>query len=75
MSDPFFTQESCDRCCESLERSRKMSWFNTDCLCILCQEKEDTLKKQLSKNGYDVSKLEGCGYIPKENAKDFIVKE
>ena len=38
--DRFFTQKSCDRCGASLENGRIMSMFNTDCICLVCKEKE-----------------------------------
>ena len=62
-SDPFFTKRSCDRCGGQLD-TRIMSWFNEDCLCGQCYYKEAQLKNQLRKQGEDVGKLEGCGYIP-----------
>ena len=40
MADRFFTQDHCDRCGGSLEGGRIMSRFNTDCLCIECEEAE-----------------------------------
>ncbi len=38
--DRFFTQKTCDRCGESLEKGRIMSMFNTDCICMECSKKE-----------------------------------
>lgn len=38
--DKFFTQKTCDRCGGSLEKGRIMSMFNTDCICMVCLEKE-----------------------------------
>ena len=38
--DKFFTQETCDRCGGSLEKCRIMSMFNTECICMVCSEKE-----------------------------------
>ena len=41
MPDYFFTTKSCDRCHSSLDgKSRQMSMFNTDCLCLACIETE-----------------------------------
>lgn len=40
MKDRFFTQKHCDRCGGSLENGRIMSRLNTDCLCMICSEKE-----------------------------------
>lgn len=39
--DKFFTQKYCDRCGTSLEgKSRTMSKYNTDCICMDCKTKE-----------------------------------
>ena len=38
--DKFFTQTTCDRCKGSLKDGRKMSFLNTDCLCLKCAEEE-----------------------------------
>ena len=38
--DKFFTQSHCDRCKGELNGGRTMSRFNTDCICILCSEKD-----------------------------------
>ena len=38
--DRFFTQTTCDRCGGSLSGGRIMSMLNTDCLCLVCKEKE-----------------------------------
>ena len=40
--DRFFTQTTCDRCGGSLSGGRIMSMLNTDCLCLVCKEKETT---------------------------------
>ena len=40
--DWFFTQNTCDRCGGSLSGGRIMSMLNTDCLCLVCKEKETT---------------------------------
>ena len=41
MPDRFFTTKFCDRCHASLEgKSRRMSRFNTDCLCPECAAEE-----------------------------------
>ena len=40
--DRFFTQTTCDRCGGSLSGGRIMSMVNTDCLCLVCKEKETT---------------------------------
>ena len=65
MNDNFFAKRNCDRCRNSLEgKARKMSWFTEECLCEDCIEIESQLKTELSQKGIDISKLEGCGYIP-----------
>ena len=38
--DTFFTQKTCDRCGSSLDGGRIMSMFSTDCICMVCSEKE-----------------------------------
>jgi transcriptional/translational regulatory protein YebC/TACO1 len=38
--DKFYTQKTCDRCGGSLENGRIMSMFNTECICMVCLEKE-----------------------------------
>ena len=40
MIDPFYAQETCDRCNGSLADGRTMSMFNTDCICLKCKKKE-----------------------------------
>lgn len=66
MSDKFFTQRNCDRCNTSLEgKSRMMSWFTEECLCIDCLDKEKELKNKLREEGTNPNELEGCGYLPK----------
>jgi len=40
MSDPFFTQTSCDRCGKSLAGGRTMSMFNTQTICLACADEE-----------------------------------
>jgi len=65
MTDRFFTTPNCDRCQSSLKgKARKMSWFTEECLCEICIKKEMELKMKLADQGIDVSKLEGCGYMP-----------
>lgn len=38
--DKFFTQDSCDRCNGSLKDGRIMSMYNTQCICLICKDKE-----------------------------------
>ena len=59
--DRFFTDENCDRCKNSLESGRTMSWFTEEAICMDCSSKERELRGTLPKNGFD---YEGCGYIP-----------
>ena len=41
MPDHFFATKFCDRChCSLAGKSRRMSRFNTDCLCPACTEEE-----------------------------------
>ena len=41
--DTFFTQRYCDRCGKDLGFGRIMSMFNTDCICMQCNEEEKAL--------------------------------
>lgn len=43
----FFENTHCDRCHKKLNGKRKMSMFNTDCICLSCSENER------SEVGYD----------------------
>lgn len=38
--DRFFTQKTCDRCGNSLEKGRIMSMYSTECICMTCYEEE-----------------------------------
>ena len=38
--DKFYTQKNCNRCGKPLDGGRRMSRFNTDCLCLECADKE-----------------------------------
>ncbi len=40
MADKFFTQTRCDRCHGPLDSGRTMSRFNTQCLCMACDDEE-----------------------------------
>lgn len=42
MTDKFFTQKYCNRCKKELV-VRTMSMFNTDCICLDCKKKEESL--------------------------------
>jgi hypothetical protein len=64
--DKFFELDHCDRCGGGL-KTRIMSWFNHDTLCMKCHNKETELKGVLG--GEKSSSLEGCGYIPKVDVK------
>ena len=63
-TDTFFIKTHCDRCNTELV-ARIMSWFNSDCICISCSQKETEIKKVLKMRGEDPADYEGCGYIPK----------
>jgi len=68
MKNNFFTQTKCDRCLGSLiGKPRQMSWFTKECLCPRCIKEEQRIKQKLEKQGIEISKLEGCGYIPSSN--------
>jgi len=60
--DTFFTTKNCDRCKNDLGRTRIMSWFTTETICIDCSRKEGELKRKLRESGK--SDMEGCGYVP-----------
>ena len=62
MTDSFFNQRNCDRCGGEL-RSRIMSWFTNETICISCANKESDMKSKLRELGR--GDMEGCGYIPK----------
>ncbi len=36
----FFSQKHCDRCGSDLKNGRTMSTYNTQCICMVCKEKE-----------------------------------
>lgn len=38
--DDFFTKEYCDKCHNPIGKIRKMSMYNTDCLCEACIKAE-----------------------------------
>jgi len=67
--DKFFTQKTCDRCGSSLADGRTMSMFNTDCICIICCEKEQHGKdydkalkadhEQIRKGNYNFEGIRG----------------
>ena len=40
MPDRFLKVRNCDRCGGSLSGGRIMSRFNTDCLCVQCEQEE-----------------------------------
>ena len=65
MSDPFFTQDHCDRCGSKKMQARTMSWFTNETICMECKRKETELNKELREQGENPAKYEGCGYIPK----------
>ena len=60
MKDEFFSKKNCDRCGSEI-KTRTMSWFTDETICMDCSSKEDELKKNLPENGRS---FEGCGYLP-----------
>lgn len=38
--DKFFTQKNCDKCGQVLKNGRTMSRFTTQCICLICADKE-----------------------------------
>lgn len=59
--DNFLKQESCERCGTEL-KSRIMSWFTEEVICIdKCWREEQELKSNLPNRGRN---YEGCGFIP-----------
>lgn len=63
--DKFFNQSNCDRCGQSLQSGRIMSWFTTETICLKCAQSERQLKQKLRAQGTNTDELEGCGYIPR----------
>ena len=63
MSDQFFTQTQCSRCPNDL-KTRTMSWFTDEAICMECSAKESDIKSKLRFLGMKDAK-EGCGYVPK----------
>ena len=54
-------QTHCDRCKESLNNIRIMSWFTTEIICMPCKDKETKVKELLPNKG---EYFEGCGFVP-----------
>lgn len=63
MTDTFFIQKHCDRCPNDL-KTRTLSWFNDDTICMECSSKEDELKNLIVEQGKRTSAFEGIGHIP-----------
>ena len=67
--DKFFIQKTCDRCKNNLADGRTMSMFNTDCICMICCEKEKHHKdydkalkadhEQIRKGNYNFKGIRG----------------
>jgi len=71
--EEFMAKTHCDRCGASLEnKSRTMSWFTEDCICMECSGKESEIRDLLPGHGFD---LEGCGFIPKVSSLKEIKEE
>ena len=62
MTDEFFSKTKCDRCPNDL-KTRTMSWFNDDTICLACSAEESKIKKALREKGIEDA-MEGCGFIP-----------
>lgn len=60
MSREFFDQEWCDRCGNELD-VRTTSWFNTDTICLNCDNWESRI---IEARPESKSELEGIGHIP-----------
>ena len=59
--DNFLKQETCERCGAEL-KSRIMSWFTTETICIdRCWKSEQEIKYNLPNRGRN---HEGCGFVP-----------
>ena len=62
----FITRKTCDRCVSSLDGGRIMSMFNTDCICMICREREKhdkSLKvdhEQIRKGNYNFKGIRGA---------------
>jgi len=61
--DDFFTRTNCPRCNRQL-KSRTMSWFTDEVICLTCSDEETDLKLALSNRGKDPASYEGCGKVP-----------
>ncbi|MBU3810673.1 MAG: gamma-glutamylcyclotransferase [Candidatus Niameybacter stercoravium] len=67
--DKFFTQNTCDRCGDTLNAGRIMSMFNTDCICLKCKDKEQldpqynkalqADREQIQKGNYNYKGIRG----------------
>lgn len=54
-------KETCERCGAEL-KSRILSWFNTDVICMdKCWQEEQQIKLHLPNRGKN---HEGCGFVP-----------
>jgi hypothetical protein len=60
----FFNGIVCERCGASIKRSRSISLFTHEVICIPCLEREDVARAQLIDEGFTIPQLDGCGYIP-----------
>lgn len=54
-------QKHCDRCKESLNNIRIMSWFTTEIICMPCKDIEYKIKELLPNKG---EYFEGIGFVP-----------
>ena len=45
-------------------KSRIMSWFTSQTICMKCSAKEDKIKQKLREQGK--SSMEDCGFVPQK---------
>lgn len=60
----LYAHDRCDRCGE-LTTVRALSFFTDETLCMACLAAEGHLKAQLRDAGIELSRLEGCGIVPR----------
>lgn len=61
--DTFFTKKFCDRCGESFAgKSRIMSMFNTDCICMNCKEKEKHLPNYKTAREAEINEIKSGNF-------------
>lgn len=60
----LYAHDRCDRC-GALTAVRALSFFTDETLCMACLATEGHLKAQLREAGIELSRLEGCGIVPR----------